>query len=390
MYIKYALSDGWNWSDLNAYQSYFLSKWNALINVYSVKFQELLDTSKIISGKINGESYVLNTDMIAEALSSSLNMPNLEDNISALYSTVINNSQSVLKATSQYGSAVGNLLAIRNGLIPEGSTFEVNAADQFSLDNAMQQGEMLMTGGISNTLGKLGEAVSSLAGAAASQVVFNELTSQLSSSQNISLKSSYTNVGSEFINGTRRMTDNQLSIEVFSNGVSTGVTLNFNFSDKANKGLAKLSPKRKSTQQITVRSSTVAALSDELDRESYYNTISYHLNEFGKKISGMHSGAGVALSNYYGYKLMIDAFIERNKDDKIDFVVYGNRIIPESRMVNELLKLKQNSNKNFKYQAQIRYYMLVDKNNKSNVRNADEAERVIDKMAVQLRSNFAL
>lgn len=310
----------------------------------------------------------------------------MDQSISDAYSNLINTIENTNATVDQYNKAVGVLLDIRNGLIPNGSTFTTTKNNVEFLALGAKTAEELKYGKLSNALGRLGEEMSSLSGAAIAGALLDEVKESFKN-HDITFSANYENVGAKRQGTYRNQTDNKLTISFKLNpkagsGEKAGeLNFNFNISDKANKQLSNMSKKRKATGSLTFRSSTVANTTKDLDKKAVYNTISYHRT--GKyKFSIMNSDIGQSLRRYIGYKMLIDMLIgSRNHEDEIDFTVYGNKIIPENRVVEKLLSAK---NQNYqRYMAEVEYWQL------RSATNTKEAEEMIPKLSTRIKESIS-
>ena len=75
-------------------------------------------------------------------------------------------------------------------------------------------------------------------------------------------------------------------------------------------------------------------------------------------------------------------------NDEIDFTVYGDRIIPEDKVLNKLLSSTSTGNPN--YRADIDYSDKLVKNEKSLVKTVEEAEHVIAGIPVYIKASLAI
>lgn len=414
-YIKYSEArDNWDRSLLQgAYASYFETKLKLLQTQENKTALESMTKAKIWAATINGKQVVLNEEDIAKAATKKIS--GYVGDIATIYKQTLNAISNAEQTSNQaYQTAAANILrGIQSGQA-EGKKFTVdlNSSTALNLAQAAQSLSIHTRGGISNTLGDVGEGVSALAGSAIVDALIEQLESQLQcpgAVDRTTVKAVYKNKGATFDKNYRSQTDNELSISFALNPELTGgqvAVLNFsyNISDKANSALAKLTDKTKSTGSVKLRSSTVKHLLLDANpdgAEEIYNTISYHKDLNEKRYAGMHSSAGSALSAYAGYKLLLETFLESKKhQDEINFTVYGNQIIPENTVVSHMLEktavqqLKSGGTRGgrYRYMAEIRYYMLVNgkgENQTSTVNSIEKAEQLIRSMPVQISSSFA-
>ena len=405
-YIKYSEQlDNWNPSLLNGYEIYFNQKLDNLKTINKTKELEKMQKAKQWSETINGKKVILNANDIAEAATRKIT--GYTGDINTLYNKTIQAIENGEKQSDDaYKTAASNIIAgIQMGSL-NGTKFtiDLNSSNALDLQAAAQSTEVKIRGGLSNSLGDIGEGVSALAASSLVETIIEKFEKELPGSiRRDSVKAKYTNMGEKFIGKYRSQTDNVLDIEFELNPTTTGGTVStlryrFNISDKANKQLAKLSNRTKSTGKLKIRNSTVKAQMEGLEKGALYNTISYHKNNNNERYSGMHSGAGNALRAYLGYKLVLNTFLLSKKyEDEIDFTIYGNRIIPESSILSKIMgttKGKNNSQEgHVRYLADIRYYQLLKRQNNiyvSAVKTVEEAEEVIRKMPVSLSESFEI
>lgn len=404
-YIKYSEQlDNWDPSLLNGYEEHFKQKLENLKIINETKELEKMKEAKQWSETINGKKVILKADDIAKAATQKIT--GYTGDINTLYDKTIRAiKNSEIQSDEAYRTAAQKIVAgIQMGSF-EGREFTIklNSSDALDLEKAAESTEVKIRGGLSNSIGDVGEGVSALAASSLVETIIEKFEKELPNSiKRDSVKATYTNMGGKFIGKYRSQTDNVLDIEFELNPAVTGGKVStlhyrFNISDKANKQLAKLSNRTKSTGRLKIRNSTVNAQMEGLKKEALYNTISYHKNDKDERYSGMHSGAGNALRAYMGYKLVLKTFLLSKKyEDEIDFTIYGNRIIPESSIVSKIMgttKGKNNSQGHVHYLADIRYYQLLKKQNNiyvSAVKTVEEAEEVIRKMPVSLSESFEI
>ncbi len=413
-YIKYSEKTDWDRNLLDgAYKAYFDSKLEALQTKENKKALESMKKAKIWADTINGQQIMINEEDIARAATSKLS--GYASDIATVY-------QGTLKAISStqqifdeaYSTAAANIVkGIQLGWA-DGIDFKIdlNSSTALDLKKAAINTPVYVRGGISNTLGDVGEGISALAGRAITEALIEQFEKQLNSTNAINkkgVKAVYQNKGQVRSKNYRSQTDNELQISFSLNPeVINGEVANLNFtykiSDKANSALAELTDKTKTTDKINIRNSSVGHLlkNNPQGKEAIYNTISYHKDLNGNRYPGIKSKGGNALRAYAGYKLLLDTFIESQKhDDEINFTVYGNKIIPENTVVQHMLEktriqqLKTGGTRggNYRYMAEIRYWMLVTgkgENQRSTVRSIAQAEKLIRSMPVQIGSSFQI
>ena len=84
-----------------------------------------------------------------------------------------------------------------------------------------------------------------------------------------------------------------------------------------------------------------------------------------------------------------DMFLKSKEyNDEIDFTVYGDRIIPEDKVLNKLLSSTSTGNPN--YRADIDYFDKLVKDEKSLVKTVEEAEDVIAGIPVYIKASLAI
>ena len=390
--IKYSeMTDGWSRSKYASYEQYFNTQWRRLEKTNNLRNALSEKKAKSFVTTVNGIDLTLKEEDIAKWSTAKLNDNNLkvESKVASLYTEVEKSCDQVGAGFNEaFSEKASALLAIQQGLVPDGTNFTVNSKEVLNLEQAAIGAAQKKYNSISNLLGYVGEGVSSMAGAAITNVVIEQLQKQLGGTAKVTAEAIYENTGANFTKTYRSQTDNRLTLAVKitpnDGGNVATFNLTYNISDKATKRLGKLSKQTKTTGKLKIRNSRVSVFLNALRKDAVYNTISYHKDKHGNKYTAMPGeSVALALRRYMGYKMLIDTFIEsKAHNDEISFTVYGNKIIHESSVLEKLLS----SNKNGKerYLAEIRYYQLKDRK----IRGVNHAESIINTMPVEMSGSF--
>lgn len=383
------------------YETLLNARITTLKNYYEKQLNSYYTANQMLL-KINDMPIIAITqDEIAKAVNKRLDQPEIYEDLTNIYSS-IGETTKVLNANlkemkNQPGSIIYD---IQNGLIDSGkySVKLINMKQQLKdIPNFLQQNAGNKN--IYGPIGELGERTSSLAATAIGDFLIQKIENNIGKVKGITIKRQ--NLGTQHTKDYHYQTDNGFSYNIQLES-GDNIKAQINFSDKASKKQLQHFDRKKTTGQVYLARSNPAELAkalrevetSDLNPGVYYNLISYH--KYGQnKWSHLYQGnrAGEALKNYYGYKLMLRTFITSQAFEHIDFTVMGNKIIPETEVLKQLRDLKDNGIN--KYQAVIENYKLIQggKGNtaskaKSAVKNEEEAQEVIDKMLVAIKTSF--
>lgn len=392
-YIKYIISSEERSSQTSAYQRYMQTKIETLMNDYQAKLQEYKKDSAAFEVIINNNIFKLDSNKIATSAMSKLAQAEVDANVSitSLYQEFNHATQVLQQGGDQVfkQSLIGDLIALRNGLIPAGKYTLVKGKNTLEQLQNPSYVNSLLQANIYNRLGDLGEATSSLAGSALIATVLEEVETVFGKIAGVEIQQK--NIGSKMINQYHSQTDNNFTVSFILQESGAQCSIELNLSDKASTKLYKRMARSTSTSALYLRRSTVNVLSNDLDPSVYYNLISYH------KILPKHTlltnkqtwgSAYDVLSAYYGYKLLLDMFLTSKQYEQIHFTVFGDKIIPEINVLEQLLSTGKKSQK-AKYTAQIESWgKLVSSQGKVIPSNEADAESIIDKMVVAIKTSL--
>ena len=379
----------------NEYLKYFLQKRKNIMESDDFrKLQEKRKNASKIAYTVNGVDYVISEEEVAKAATSLLQDLDSSKTISKLYSTIQDCGKKLENIDEKCDPIIKDLLAIRKKALPKGTTIAIKNQDGKRISQTALFVKAFKYNDLPNMLGRLGEATSSLAGAAISNALLKEVEKSFKEIKNV--KISYSNLGDAVKEKTRyrSQTDNLLTITfdgVNDTGNIENMKFNLNISDKANKKLNTLNNKRRrATNSLKFRSSTVNHLSKDLEKSILYNTFSFHYGKNGRySFISDNKEIRNSLADYYGVQLLKDMFLKSKEyNDEIDFTVYGDRIIPEDKVLNKLLSSTSTGNPN--YRADIDYFDKLVKDEKSLVKTVEEAEDVIAGIPVYIKASLAI
>lgn len=323
-----------------------------------------------------------------------------------IYSLIGKSSRTVNQALQELGDAAqpGYLMyQVQNELLANGE-YSVSTKNMDALKKIPQflgQIAARENNDIRKPIGDIGEMTSSLAASALTAEVIKEVEEQLGKVAGVTI--SRENVGAKQIEDYHMQTDNRFSVAIkLANGKT--VTTELNISDKASKKQLTHFERKSTTGDAFFSRSTVAELvkptspiEEGLSEDTYYNVISYH--RAGKKRwthMTAEGAAGEALKNYFGYKLLVRMFITSQKFERVNFTVMGNKIIPEAKVLSQLQSFKEIKKNAKKYQASVENYKLLKGSRKiaaseakSAVKSREEAQEVIDKMPVAIKTSIS-
>lgn len=378
----------------NEYLKYFLQKRKNIMESDDFKkLQEKRKNASEIAYKVNEVDYVINEDEVAKAATSLLQDLDSSKTISELYSTIRDCRKELENVDKKCDPIIKDLLAIRRKALPKGTTIAIKNQDGKRISQTALFVNAFKYNDLSNILGRLGEATSSLAGAAISNALLKDVEKNFKEIKNV--KISYSNLGDAIKeNRYRSQTDNLLTITfdgVNNTGNIENMKFNLNISDKANATLNNLNSKRRrATNPLKFRSSTINSLSKDLEKSILYNTFSFHYGKSGRySFISDNKEIRNSLADYYGVQLLKDMFLKSKEyNDEIDFTVYGDRIIPENKVLNKLLSSTSTDNPN--YRAHMDYSNKLIKDEKSLVKTVEEAEHVIAGIPVYIKASLAI
>lgn len=349
---------------------------------------------------VNGEEIFFTEEEIAEAAMQKIGSGTAKEDVANLF-------KQVQSQMSEYSSVVSSLEAFikaQQGALPAGSSIEVDSSFLDKVINDLSIAENYKSSGkFYNLLGNLGEATSLAAETAITNGLIDLVTDRLKiDSQFVKATATVQNTGTQTYNNTRVQTDNQLKIHFsFADNIladfselSQGLSLTVNISDKANKKVATIdSKRRRATNSLTFRSSTVETLMQDMPKRvksATYNLISYHRQ--GKELTGfLTTSPGFALRKYLGYKLLQKMFLSEGELNKVNFTVYGTSVYAEREVYSKLFS-------NEDILADIEYWTLKELVGKFKGGTAEEnlkagtaeANKRIDKMKVAIRASLKL
>ena len=402
-YIKYIQHQG---KYDTIYENYLKNRLNILQSNFEKSLDDYYSTNQVLLTLNNTtSSMAITEEEIAEEVNKRLNINELYEDFTNIYSNIGKSLETVNSNLKQMKNQPGSIIYdIQNELIPNDkySVKLVNMKNQlknipsFLIANAGQKN-------IYGPIGELGESTSSLAATAIGQFLIEKIENSIGEVSGVVIKRE--NKGTKKEGDYHLQTDNGFSYKFTLKNGNT-VTTTINFSDKASAKQLQHFERKRTTGQVYLSRSNPAELAKELrDNQGksleqlnffplvYYNVISYH--KYGKsKWSHLYNKykAGKALRNYYGYKLMIRTFITSQQFEYINFTVMGNKIIPETNILKQLRELKNNTPK---YSATIENWRLIHggkdisaSDAKSAVKDEAEAENVIDTMLVAIKTSF--
>lgn len=359
----------------------------------------------------NGEKIFLSEEQIAQDVTKYFNnTKNTEGiNINNLLSKIYSNlNQGATQAQSVYND-LNTLVRLSVGDLPSGAVISMKniTKRKNELKTLLNNANNFSSGKFSNLIGQVGEFANIAASSAITDAVTNQLAEQLSIDTNqLKVTAKVQHTGTQKYNGSTVQTDNQLQIHIDFIGdkikagfsmPASGLDININLSDKANKKLATLnSSRRKSTNALTFRSTKIKTILEDIPdpklKAATYNLISYHRQ--GKMLVGfLNQDPGIALRRYLGYKLLTKMFLSEGDLNQVDFTVYGTNVYTEKEVYEKLYK-------SGKVLADIEYWTLKSligkfKEPKDNVEErlklgTAEAHKRIDDMKVAIRASLAL
>lgn len=386
--IQYRLPAGQTGGVSDRYAGEFQAELEKLQQLKKYQQMKKLQKAKRLSTKINDNRFYFDEYKLSDMVQSAIRDMNFSSGetyssaVAKLYQAFSEKDDSSFKDSAQA------MIGLRDELVQKtGMKYSVLNTDATDLELMADQGLTALSNVSKNVkmqVGNIGEGISSFMGVVVADTLISELSKKIekmnkkSSSNAISLSNisvEYENVGGQYRNGMRLQTDNILTIKADIGKEKSVVLFQLNLSDKASAKF-KTQEGQVNKRRAYFRGSTVQALSKSLNWNSVANTISYHWDEdLNKRVT--FGSSLKALQRYYGSKLLLDMFSNKNSDtDAIDFTVNAGRLIPETDVFNMLYKNNETT-------AFINRYKLTALIGKG-LNKEDDAEDIIRSLPVSL------
>lgn len=390
--IQYRLPAGQTGGVSDSYAGEFQRELENLHQLKQYQQMKKFQKAKRLSAKINDNRFYFDEYKLSDMVQGAIRDMNFSSG--ETYSSAVAKLYQAFSEQddSSFKDSVKAMIGLRDELVQKtGMKYSVLSTDATDLELMADQGLTALSNVNKNVkmqIGNIGEGISSFMGAVVADTLISELSKKIekinkrSASNAISLSNisvEYENVGGQYRNGMRLQTDNILTIKADVGKEKSVVLFQLNLSDKASVKF-KTQEGQINKRKAYFRGSTVQALSQNLTWNSVANTISYHWDEdLNKRVTFKSSFH--ALRRYYGSKLLLDMFLNKNSDiDAIDFTVSAGKLIPETDVFNMLYK----NNGTTAFIDRYKLTALIGKG----LNREDEAEDIIKSLPVSLTGSI--